>query len=304
MNSLGPSFFTGSAAIRLDDPAVIAAHPGFPRELQAIGQALTAIHDRAPQMVRYMASMQRWLLTQSLFALHLARDPGEPLTGITAARLQEIAIRTGAASRNTAAAHLAELIAHKMVSDVPDPGTKRSRPLVLTAESEAAMRLWFRAHIASLDRLDGKERVRAFDARPDALFTAAHQRAAAKLIADPAWHTPPPAVGAFVWTDCGSNVLHDLFSSLPATVAPTAGRVPLGPYALSALAERYRLSLTSVRRLFHKAEKLGVLSWEGATRNRRLWISKDFIDEHAGWQAVKFAAIAEAFDGATGSAGT
>lgn len=278
----------------LTDPAVIATHPDFEAQLSAIGRALTGIHDTAPQMVRYMASIQRWLLTQSLFALHFNRDPARPTTGITASRLLEIAIRTGAASRNTAAAHLAELIAYKLVEDAPDCSSKRVRPLVMTERTEAAMALWFRAHLTGLDALDGGDRVARLDADPD-LFPRAHGRAAAVLVDNPAWNTPPESVGAFVWTDSGSNVLHDLFSHIPEPADSIDGRIAIGPYSLTALAERYRLSLTSVRRLFQKAEALGVIGWEGSTRSRRLWIGETLVQDHAGWQAVKFAAIAQAF---------
>ncbi len=293
MNRTSPSDATGGVRTALADPATIAAHPDFPHELRCIGEALTTIHDTAPHMVRYMASIQRWLLTQSLFVLQFTRDPANPLSGITAGRLQEIAIRYGAASRNTAAAHLAELIAYKMVKDVPNTLSKRTRPLTLAVEAQVAMLKWFEAHLASLDRLDGGNRLSILQARPE-LFELAHARAARALIANPAWNTPPAAVAAFVWTDSGSNVLHDLFSCIPAEI--DGARIPIGPYTLLALAHRYRISLTSVRRLFQKAEELGALGWEGVTRSRKLWISRDLVQQHAAWQAVKYAAIAEAFD--------
>lgn len=288
--------------VSLHDPATLATHPRFANALRMIGTELTALFDAAPGVVRYAACLQKWLLSQSVFMLDLERDPADPLSGITATRVLEIALRYGAASRNTATAHLAELLAHKLVRDIPNSPSRRVRPLELTENARAAMLAWFHGHLHCLDTLDGGNRLQRALADPG-IFVRAQPRAAKRLIGDPRWYAPPPAVAAFTWTESGSNILHDLFARMPDPPMATKGRIAIGALSIADLSRRYRISRTHVRRIFVRGEELGALGWDGPPRRRTLWLSDGFVAEHAAWQAVKFAAIAEAFDWAEHASG-
>lgn len=279
------------------DPALIATHPAFPAALSAIGAVLTDMHKASPRVVRNMASLQRWLITQSAFVLYLDRDTVDNQSGLTTTRLMDIVCRYSAASPNTASAHLAELMALKLIRAVPGHDSRRVKPLEISPEAQAAMEAWFAAHLQGLDSMDHGDRLLRLHANPS-LFALAHPRAAKRLLADPAWHSPPAHVAVFTWSEQGSNLLHDLFARLPSSTV-LDDKMVLGAISVAGLAEQYRISRSHVRRLLHAAEQCGAIGWTTLASKRALWLSQDLVQGHAHWQAVKFAALAEAFDWAT-----
>lgn len=159
------------------------ANPVYFPVLQQCARHLVGLYDQFPRVARLVSSQQKWLLSQSAYALHLERDPADPLTGITASRLLEIMVTFGAASRNTATAFLAEMLAYKLIRDVPGNTNRRSRPLEPTEISTDAMEKWFRGQMHCLDLLDGGARVTNLDADPS-IFQRAQPIAARRLIED------------------------------------------------------------------------------------------------------------------------
>lgn len=253
------------------------------------------LYDHFPRIARLVAAQQKWLLTQAAYALHLQRDPGDPLSGITASRLLEIIVEFGAASRNTATAFLAELLAYKLVRDVPGSTSKRSRPLEPTEVSHDAMKLWFRGQMRSLDLLDHGGRVVQMEANPE-IFLRAQPIAAKRLIADRAWREPPLSISCFVWTEYGGLILDDFFSRIVNPI-PKDGCHWVDDLRFSELSSHYSLSRTHLRRLFARAEALGTLGWqeEHSRTNHRIWASAALIEDYKRWQSIKFCALDNAF---------
>lgn len=273
---------------------ILASHPMLFSIVQANSRHMIELYDRFPRIARLAAAQQKWLLTQVAYALHLERDPTDPLTGITAARLLDIIVEFGVASRNTATAFLSEMLAYKLVRDVPGYAGKRSRPLEPTEASEEAMTLWFRGQIRSLDLLDGGRRLEALDARPQ-IFQRAQPIAAKRLIADPAWRDPPPEIACFVWTEYGGLILDDFLSRIT-SATPQDGLHWVEGLRMSELSTHYALSRTHLRRLFNKAESLGVIGWQkrGAEKSR-IWVTAGMVENYKRWQSVKFCALDDAF---------
>ncbi|WP_246735713.1 hypothetical protein [Agrobacterium sp. a22-2] len=289
LQELDSVFSTGRALTREE----IAVHPKFPAIERQIADHLIAIHDRTPRLSRLKASHRKWLMTHSLYALSLQRVESDPLSGLTATRFIEIVMQLGAASRNTAAAFLAELVAYKFLRDVPGVTDRRVRVLETTEISNQAMIGWFMGHMACLDQLDGGRRLAVCTADPR-LFRIAQPIAAATLVADPEWRNPPDSIGHFLNSDMGGMVLHDLISRLDAAPAQ-AGRVSIGPVALSVIGERYLVSATNLKRMFKRAETEGLLGWTLPRRRGDLWLSDTFISDYFRWQSAKFAALDEAY---------
>ncbi|THV24951.1 hypothetical protein [Peteryoungia ipomoeae] len=271
----------------------IVQHALFPDIEKQIALHLIGIHLKTPRMSRLKASHRKWLLTQSLFSLALRRDPEDPMSGLTATRFIECAMRLGAASRNTATAYLAELVAYKFLRDIPDVPDKRMRVLEPTELAMNGMRSWLIGHLACLDRLDGgaREMTALADER---IFLAAQPIAAEKLVADPIWKDPPDTIGHFLWSDLGGMVLHDLVARLTA-VDRNAENLNAGPVTLAELSERYQVSPTNLKRMFKKAESDGLLGWQLPRRRGSLWLSRRFTEDYFTWQSAKFAAIEEAY---------
>jgi hypothetical protein len=266
---------------------------------QASARTLIAVNDLFPRIARLVASHRKWMLTQACYALHLERDRNDPETGITAARLLKFMRETGGASRNTAAAFLAELVAYKLLHPVAGGHSKRTRPLQPAEVSEEAMRLWFKAQMSTLDLLDEGDRVRRVEA-DITIFEHAQPLAARRLLSDPKWTQPPEGVAVFVWSESGGVILDDLIARAP-RLTPVDGKVWID-VNLARLADHYLVSNTHVRRLFARAEAAGFIGKGDESARGRFWLSARLIEEYASWQAIKLEALASAFDQAVAPA--
>jgi hypothetical protein len=287
---------TGSSA----EIETFASNPALFAVLQQGARHMIELYDRFPRIGRLVAAQQKWLLTQAAYALHLQRNPTDPLSGITASRLLDIIVEFGAASRNTATAFLAELLAYKLIRDVPGSPSKRSRPLEPTEISHEAMMLWFRGQMRSLDLLDGGERITRLEANPD-IFRRAQPIAARRLIADRAWREPPLSLSCFVWTEYGGLILDDFISRI-VNVVPEDGYHWVEDLRFAELSNHYSLSRTHIRRLFARAEAFGSLGWRDRSSNRnKVWAAASFVDDYKRWQSIKFCALDQAFSKAVRS---
>lgn len=258
-----------------------------------IASHLISIHDRTPRLSRLKASHRKWLMTHAFFSLSLQRQPDDPLSGLTATRFIDTVMKLGAASRNTATAYLAELVAYKFLRDVPDIPDRRVRVLETTETSFNAMTSWFNGHMACLDALDGGNREESCLADPR-IFRVAQPHAAARLMSDDVWLEPADTIGHFLWSDFGGMVLHDLITRIE-HYDPDAERVEIAPFALSSISDKYTLSATNLKRMFQKAESEGLIGWELPRRRGCMWFSRQFLHDYFNWQAAKFAALDEAY---------
>ncbi|WP_426228134.1 hypothetical protein [Pararhizobium sp. DWP3-4] len=279
---------------------LFAANPALFPVLQQGARHMIELYDHFPRIARLVAAQQKWLLTQAAYALHLQRDPADPLSGITAARLLDVIAATNLASRNTATAFLAELRAYKLIRDVTGSPSKRSRPLEPTETSHEAMTLWFRGQLRSLDLIDQGDRVARLESNPD-IFRYAQPLAAKRLIADKAWREPPVSISCFVWTEYGGLILDDFISRI-ANIEPEDGCYWVDDLRFSELSSHYSLSRTHVRRLFARAEAQGSLGWQDRNGNRnRIWATASFVEDYKRWQSVKFCALEWAYNEAVRS---
>lgn len=276
----------------------VLQNPRFGGALRDAALTLVAIHDEAPRIVRYVANMQKWLLTQAILALHFehATDPSRP--GLTAANLVAFLVDNNVASKNTAVAHLAEMRNYRLLLDVEGSGDRRSRPLRVADIAERLIREWFDGHLRSLDALDQGTRC-AQSMADRRLLWHAHPKLARGLFYDPGWCEPPETVGAFVRTGSGSNILHDLMSRLPPDHEPEA-RTWIGDLRISELTRRYIISRSHAQRVFARARALDIIGWERPGNSGAFWVSERLISDYRHWQAVKFSAIDEAFQWARG----
>ncbi|OCP02817.1 MULTISPECIES: hypothetical protein [unclassified Ensifer] len=278
-------------------PAKFVADPLFAEALRRAAVHMVAMHDATPRIVRYTASLRKWLITQAILALHFERRIDPSRSELTAAKLVDFIVASNVASKNTAVAHLAEMRNYRLLIDAKQHADKRTRPLILSDLAEDLIRQWFDGHLSSLDTLDQGGRLAQSQSEP-ALMHYALPRATRRLIGDRAWRDPPESVATLVWAESGSNILHDLVARLPTGVLPD-GRILVGPLKLSDITNRYLISRSHAQRIFARARELGVLGWEGFGNRGPLWISRGLIDDYRHWQAVKFAALDEAFAWAT-----
>ncbi|MDZ7603087.1 MAG: hypothetical protein U1A06_17120 [Hoeflea sp.] len=284
----GPMAAGGPGFLALGD------NPAFLAVLRDAAQHLLAMHDSAPRVVRYLASMQKWLITQAIIALHFERAGDATRPPLTGTSLVGFFGYHQPFSKNTLIAHLAEMRAYGLLVDVAG-GDRRSRPLRLSTGSEELIGQWLEAHLSALDRLDGGCRA-ACMARDKRLAGIIQPLAARSLAFDPRWVHPPPSVDLFVRTETGSNILHDLICRLPAGPPGPGQPVCLGQVHASEISTRHTLSRGHVQRMFARARTEGLLVWGLAGNRGDLFVSPELVRDYCLWQSLKFEAIARAFD--------
>lgn len=271
-----------------------SSEPTFFAVLRDAAQELLAMHDVSPRVVRYVASMQKWLITQAIVALHFERKHDETRPPLTTGALVEFFADQPPCSKNTIVAHLSEMRAYGLL--VPQESRdKRVRPLQLSVNGEALIGQWLQSHLFALDRLDGGDRASRFSNDPRQLCCI-HPLAVRALIFDPAWAQPPASVTMFVQTESGSNILHELICRLPAALQDIGKSVCLGPLHASEISTRHTLSRGHVLRVFNRAKSRGLLVWSLPGNRGDLFVSQSLLQDYVQWQAVKFQAIAMAFD--------
>jgi len=268
--------------------------PTFFVVLRDAAEQLLAMHDTAPRVVRYVASMQKWLITQAIVALHFERKHDEARPYLTAGSLIDFFTERQRFSKNTLTAHLAEMRAYGLLLPL-DSKDRRVKPLQLSSYGEALVRQWLESHLSALDRMDGGDRVSTLAGNPQ-LLACIHPLAIRALVFDPAWAEPPANVDLFVRTESGSNILHELICRLPAGIQSMAGPVCLGPLHASEISTRHTLSRGHVQRVFSRARAEGLLVWSLPGNQGDLFVSGTLLRDYARWQGIKFDAISRAYD--------
>ncbi|MBR0556324.1 hypothetical protein J5J10_11610 [Ciceribacter sp. L1K23] len=270
----------------------LQSSPRFVTALKGLATQLQGQFDGNPKLSRFMASHQRWLLSQAAFALQLEYDPAVGGSGLTTGRLKEMILTVKAASRNTVLNFLDQLMAYRYMRRADDGG-RRPRRFEATDISTQAMYNWFLANLAALDSVDDGNRVAEAVAEPR-IFRLAQPRIARHCIADDRWREPPPRVALFLWTESGGLVMDEIVSRIE--VGVDEDRFDLGRIDARAMAGRFLMSRTHLQRLLRKGVELGCLAWHDEAKKTHMWMTRDYLDEYCGWQAVKFSIVDEAFD--------
>ncbi|QLF69894.1 hypothetical protein FE840_010295 [Peteryoungia desertarenae] len=276
----------------------IAASPVFAEALRSFASKMRLQFDESPRLARMLASHQRWLLSQSAFALHLEYDPSKPGSGLTTTNLREIITVNNAASRNTVLNYLDQLLSYRFVRLAGD-SNRRPRRYEATEVSHDAMFRWVVANLAVLDAIDGGRREERIRQAPD-LFRQLQPQIAHRAAYDQRWVNPPERVALFLWTEAGGLVMDELIRRAT-EIVPGVDGYDLGKLEARVLAEHFMISRTHLQRLLRRSVEIGGLSVYGPQKNHYI-LAKDFLTEYRYWQAVKFALVDEAYEAVCGPA--
>jgi hypothetical protein len=239
-----------------------------------------------------LASHQRWLLSQSAYALHLEYDPTVPGSGMTVVALRDLITHYRVASRNTVLSFIEELLTYRFLELAPGPA-RRPRRYVPTEITYSAMFGWYLGNLAALDLIDDGDRAAALAAAP-MLLDLAQPRMARNCLANDLWREPPESVGLFLWTESGGLVVDHIMSKLDLS-GETGDRIDIGRVDARALAAHFMISRTHLQRLLRKSADRGDIGWHDEAKKTRMWISRNFLNQYCDWQAIKLAAVDEAF---------
>ncbi len=282
------------------DADALLRHPRFHACLTASAGELLATHRQIPREVRYLAGLQKWLLSQATLAIHFAHqaDPANP--PLTPGALQRMLRGTGAASRNTITAFLQEMQHYGLAHPVPG-GDRRRHVLLATPATEALIRRWMDTHLSALDLIDAGGRQALLRDNPG-LLRQIQPGMTRRILAQPGWLAPPPGVALFTRADSGSNILHHILVRAPQVLPPDcfdAGRVTARD-----IAGHFLISQSHTARLLARAGRAGLLRWTHPGRQGNCLVSATLVRDYRAWQALKFAALAQAFAQAAGSPAT
>ncbi|MGX5665650.1 hypothetical protein ACWKW9_06700 [Rhizobium daejeonense] len=275
----------------------LAANPLFVEALKAFAIQLRGRYDEQPRLARFLASHQRWLLSQAAFALHLEYDPDEPNSGLTTTRLREIVTTGRAASRNTVLNFLDQLVSYRFAKIAGDPA-RRPRRFEAADVTTKAMFGWMVANLAALDGLDGGNRARTLMEKPE-LFKLIQPQVARRSFDNIQWREPPRRVAMFLWTEAGGLVMDELIRRVRLS-EEADGRFDIGRVDARLMAEQFMMSRTHLQRLFRKAIDENCLQWQDETKKSNLWFTADFLAEYCRWQAVKFSIVDQVFEEVSG----
>lgn len=275
----------------------LAGNCAFLTSIRFLAGQTRGMFDAGPRLARLLASHQRWLLTQTAYALHLEYDPRDPTSGLTAVGLTGRITAHKVASRNTVLAFIEELFTYRFITHTPGDERRRPRHFEPANVSLQAMSAWIHANLAALDLLDGGERAAVFQANPS-LMRLVQPRIARHCLEDAAWREPPEQVALFLWTEAGGLVVDNFIARMDPEDT-RAGKFLVGRVETRALAADFMMSRTHLQRLLAKAAQRGCVGWHDEPRKTHLWISRHFVEEYCAWQAVKFAYVDEAFEWAT-----
>ncbi|MBY2965918.1 hypothetical protein HF251_24990 [Rhizobium leguminosarum] len=272
----------------------LVGNSSFLMSIRFLAGQMRGMFDAGPRLARLLASHQRWLLTQTAYALNLEYDPRDPTSGFTAVRLTGRITAHKVASRNTVLAFIEELYTYRFITHTPGDERRRPRHFEPADVSHQGMSAWLFSNLAALDLLDGGQRAAFLQANPS-LMRLIQPRIARHCIEDAAWREPPEQVALFLWTEAGGLVVDNFIGRMDME-SSEPGRLSVGRVETRALAADFMMSRTHLQRLLAKAAQRGCVGWYDEPRKTHLWISRDFVEEYCAWQAVKFAYVDEAFE--------
>ena len=268
----------------------IAGHPGLHAAIRQQSRLLLQIYDGNPRLASVFGTQHRWLMAQSALALHFRGDG----RGMRSAQILDFVSRHGVASRNTADAFIKEMLKYGYARLLPRAEDKRTRPFEPTEASLDALHGWVGIHLATLDRLDGGQRLETFLGTQGALASL-QPRIADGLLSSNRVRHPERTFSLFTWLNNGGLVMDWLIAGIEEADLD-AERVATGIVSIAALAERLKLSRTHLARKLSDAEALGSIGWHGKRGQSVMWVSAGFRREYVTAQAVKLAIIDAAFD--------
>ncbi len=272
----------------------LAQNPTFIVSIRFLAGQMRGMFDAGPRLARLLASHQRWLLTQTAYALHLEYDPQDATSGFTAVRLTGKITAHKIASRNTVLAFIEELFTYRFIAHTPGDERRRPRHFEPAEVSHQAMYGWLHANLGALDQLDNGGRAAFLQENPS-LFRLIQPRVAHHCLEDVNWREPPEQVALFLWTEAGGMVIDHFMSRLDLE-GTDPEKLMVGKVETRALAGDFMMSRTHLQRLLAKGVQRGCVGWSDEPKKSQLWLSRDFLREYSAWQAIKFAYVDEAFD--------
>lgn len=271
----------------------IFERPDLLEVIKAQSGGFLEVNLQSPRLASVFATQQRWLLAHIGLSLHFKAATNDANGGLTAAKFQKAVADWQVASKNTATAFLKEMEHYGVIALSTSQPDRRKRVLEPLPMTLAAIALWVRIHLATLDRLDGGQRVATFDASPEALAKL-QPRIAHGLISSPEIRQPEEAFSHFMWINEGFLMVERIFVSI-LHASEDGMRFITNMASMAEVAAGLSLSSAHAGKKLREAERRGVLGREASQGRNRIWVSRTLVDAVMRIQVAKLSIIDRAF---------
>jgi hypothetical protein len=246
--------------------AALLLHPRFPEAARMVAEGLVALYRDHHEMNAVLADRVRYIVGVFAIHLHLAGDPDDPQSGLTASRLRRLCVARKVCSAGRADATLADMRAAGHITAAPDDRDRRLRRLA----PAAPLLDWHRQRCVYFLGASAKVMAEGLAARAalDAPRFMSHFMAelAATHVAGFHYVEHIPHIGVFYDRNAGGPILMQLLlSGSRRERFPPARPVPV---SISALARAFKVSRAHVRRVLGDAAQAGLLDLAGSHEDR------------------------------------
>jgi hypothetical protein len=270
----------------------IASHPALQEFIRRQSQALLMAYEANPRQSSVFATQQRWLMGHIGFALYFKREDGEP--GLKTSRFLDMIQAHAVASRNTADAFIKELLNYGFIEYCPETDDRRARPVRPSQSTLDAINGWVMVHLATLDGLDGGQRLTTYLATSDGLDRI-EPLICDGLLSSHAIREPADTFSLFTWLNNGGIIMERLIAGLEEATTD-AERLSTSISSIAEMGLWLQLSRSHLARKLREAEALGSIGWRGKRGSSVMWVSRGFLGEIATAQAAKLAFIDAAYE--------
>ena len=270
----------------------IASHPALQELIRRQSQALLMAYEANPRQSSVFATQQRWLMGHIGFALYFRREAGEP--GLLTSRFLDMTQAHAVASRNTADAFIKELLNYGYIEYCPETDDRRARPVRPSQSTIDAIHGWVMVHLATLDGLDGGQRLATYLATSDGLARI-EPLICDGLLSSHAIREPANTFSLFTWLNNGGIIMERLIAGLEEATTD-AEQLSTSITSIAEMGLWLQLSRSHLARKLREAESLGSIGWRGKRGSSVMWVSRGFLGEIAAAQAAKLAVIDAAYE--------
>jgi len=268
--------------------AQIRRHPKFQAAVRLNAESLLSFYERQPLLNHLVSEEARWLTGGFILFLHYTRDPNDPTSGATLARVQDLAVKHHLASPGRIAALVGLMRLGGFIKQVNVGADRRLRRLEPTKAFLGYSRRWLSAHLGPIALVSAADDYRALHEK-DPTFIERYYREAGRLyFAGGRIPDLMPAIRLFMDRDAAYMILLRLWISDPGGVVPPQQPVAL-PY--KEIGSRFGVSRAHVRKLMEACAERGYVELlaEGGQAIRVLPPLVDLFEDCLALQLANFA---------------
>lgn len=237
-----------------EEAARFRAHPAFQEAVRVSAEALLSMYEGQPMLNKLVSEEARWMIGGFAMYLHFMRDPADPTSGATLARLQALSTAHGLASAGRVAALVGLMRVGGHLIQKTTAADRRVKRLEPSEVMLAYARPWLAAHLQAIALLGpNTDFSRRIDTDPE-FIQRFYREAGTRFLSGGRVIEATPDIRLFMGRDAGYMILLQLWLSDPSGAIPPRGAVTL-PYQQAG--RSFGLSRSHVRKLMEAAAAKG-----------------------------------------------